>query len=222
MEQNSRNISRLLSFGPTRARPLFQQSSVPTLIRRERRTRSERAMRLPSTPRGPAFLGYSRRYNLRIRMDSDFDLRSVLPSLLPVAIAWAEARSVEGGGAGSALDSEGIVIALAVGVQHPELVRICVVESLPLPEDASLRMAALQTGLLGPGIVGITLGYSILICRGHESIRLLSHELRHVHQYESHGSIAGFLPAYLQQIATCGYRDAPFEIDAREHEQSQP
>jgi hypothetical protein len=68
-------------------------------------------------------------------------------------------------------------------------------------------------------MVGLTLGHSIFICRGHQTRRLLSHELRHVHQYEAHGSIAEFLPVYLQQIAEVGYANAPFEIEARAHEQ---
>lgn len=38
------------------------------------------------------------------------------------------------------------------------------------------------------------------------------------HQYEQAGSIAAFLPRYLQQIVTVGYNNAPFEIDARSHE----
>jgi hypothetical protein len=61
----------------------------------------------------------------------------------------------------------------------------------------------------------LTLGYSVLVCRGHETTRLLSHEFRHVHQYESVGSISAFLPLYLQQIVEFGYDDAPFEADAR-------
>jgi hypothetical protein len=39
-----------------------------------------------------------------------------------------------------------------------------------------------------------------------------------VHQYERAGSIAAFLPVYLQQIVELGYNNAPFEIDARSHE----
>jgi len=80
--------------------------------------------------------------------------------------------------------------------------------------------AALGTGLLGPGMVGLTLGYGVYICRGHGTVRLLSHEFRHVYQYERAGSIAAFLPVYLHQIATVGYYNAPFEIDARAHERS--
>jgi hypothetical protein len=101
---------------------------------------------------------------------------------------------------------------------RPEQIRIAFVESLTLPDDEMLRRAALETGLLGPGMVGLTLGYSVLICQGHDSLRLLSHEFRHVYQYEQVGSIAAFLPVYLQQIAVFGYSDAPYEIDARAHE----
>jgi len=81
-----------------------------------------------------------------------------------------------------------------------------------------LRQAALQTGLLGPGMIGLTLGYSIFVVRGYMEFRLLSHECRHVYQYETYGSIAAFLPVYLEQIATVGYLDAPFEQDARANE----
>jgi hypothetical protein len=67
-------------------------------------------------------------------------------------------------------------------------------------------------------MAGVTFGYGIYICDGQVSNRLISHECRHVYQYEAAGSIAAFLPIYLHQIATVGYDDAPYEIDAREHE----
>lgn len=109
-------------------------------------------------------------------------------------------------------------VARAVGVIKPELVRVEILERLPLPEESVPRAVALQAGLLGPGMVGLTLGHAIFICRGHKTRRLLSHELRHVHQYEQHGSIAAFLPVYLTQIVEVGYGNAPFEADARAHE----
>jgi hypothetical protein len=142
----------------------------------------------------------------------NMDLRTVLPILLPSAIRWAEARASE--------VEQGISLARAVGVIRPELIRIALVDRLPLPEDPQLRAAALQTGLLGPGMVGLTLGYSIFICHGHDSIRLLSHEFRHVYQYEQFSSIADFLPVYLQQIIEVGYVNASFEMDAIAHEKT--
>jgi hypothetical protein len=147
------------------------------------------------------------------------DLRAQLPRLLPRAIAWAEERerkAVEGGAPLTAAEQQ---IARKVGVARPELVRVEMVgDSLPMPDDPDLRAAALLAGLLCPRMAGLTLGHAIFICRGHRTRRLLSHELRHVQQYEQHGSIAGFLPVYLAQVLERGYDDAPFEQDARDHE----
>ncbi|MFV8598617.1 hypothetical protein [Ralstonia pseudosolanacearum] len=146
------------------------------------------------------------------------ELTKVLPTILPAAIAWAESQSQVVLSAGAALSQRGIADARAVGVANPERVRVAVVPSLPLPDDPTLREIALQTGLLGPSMVGLTLGHAIFVVQGHDTRRLLTHEFRHVHQYEAAGSIADFLPLYLQQVAVFGYRDAPFEVDARRHE----
>ena len=147
------------------------------------------------------------------------DLRSQLPKLLPGAIAWAEARARKAAEVGSPLTPEEQNIARAVGVAKAELVRIEIVgDRLPMPDDPILQAAATQAGLLGPGMVGLTLGHAIFICGGHKTRRLVSHELRHVYQYEQCGSIAAFLPAYLAQVLEVGYQDAPFERDARAHE----
>lgn len=146
------------------------------------------------------------------------DLRSILPNLLPRAIAWAETQSQYVAELGQTLNPTGLALARSVGVKHPERVRVELVDQLPLPVDPLLLQAALETGLLGPGMVGLTLGYSIFVVSGHDSPRLLSHECRHVYQYELLGSIAEFLPVYLEQIVTVGYRDAPLEVDARSYE----
>lgn len=89
---------------------------------------------------------------------------------------------------------------------------------MPVPGDRALQSAAIEAGLLGPDAVGLTLGYAIFVRCGYQTRRLLSHELRHVHQYEQYGSVAAFLPVYLRQVIEMGYRDAPFEMDARAHE----
>lgn len=168
--------------------------------------------------RGKQLVTISFRYRMEAHQVMTFDLLSVLPQLLPSAIAWVEAQSHRANETGQALDATGLVLARKVEVQHPEVIRTQLVDTLPLPDEHTLRQAALATGLLGPGMVGLTLGYSIFIVRGHMSPRLLSHECRHVYQYETAGSIAAFLPVYLQQIATVGYQAAPLEQDARTHE----
>jgi hypothetical protein len=146
------------------------------------------------------------------------DLVAALPRLLSKAVGWAEAQSAEALAMGRPLDGAEQRLARAVGVRRAERVRIAEVQALPMPVDPELRHAALETGLLGPKTVGLTLGYAVFILRGHASNRLLSHECRHVYQYETTGSIAEFLPAYLHEIVVHGYEMAPLEIDARRHE----
>jgi hypothetical protein len=148
----------------------------------------------------------------------DADLRDALPALLPLAISWANAQSRRILAHGIALSDEYATIARRVGVAWPELVRVASVRAMPLPRHAALRDAALKAGLLGPNVIGLTLGHGVLVVSGHATRRLLSHELRHVHQYEQAGSIAAYLPRYLAQIVDVGYFDSPFERDAREHE----
>ena len=150
------------------------------------------------------------------------DLREVLPALVPLAVEWAERVSQAAAIAGTPLSPAGEDVARRVGVTHPASVRICVADELPIPEHPMLLAAATQTGLLGPDMAGLTLGYSVFIRTGHLSVRLLSHELRHVAQYENAGSIREFLPLYLSQIVEAGYDAAAFEVDARSWEIRSP
>ena len=146
------------------------------------------------------------------------DLQTLLPQLLPRAVAWAQEVATDVAARGTALSASALADARAVGVRQPDSIRVLMVDRLPLPSDPQLQAAAIQTGLLGPTMAGLALGYSILICHGHVSRRLLSHECRHVAQYEQSGSIAAFLPAYLGAIIQFGYWNCPFEQDARAHE----
>jgi hypothetical protein len=147
-----------------------------------------------------------------------YDLAAVLPKLLPQAVKWVELRSSQILSSGQPLTSAGITVARAVGVLHPDRIRVELVESLPLPDDQILQDVALQTGLLGPDMAGVTFGYGIYFCTDHVTNGLLAHECRHVFQYEDAGSISAFLPVYLQEIAKRGYIECSFEVDARQYE----
>lgn len=146
------------------------------------------------------------------------NLMADLPVLAPKAIEWAEAHSVSIAKNGLALDETLIEVAKRVGVQHPERIRVALVPTMPLPDDPALQAACAAVGFLSEHFSGLTLGHGIYIREGGGTVRLLSHEFRHVYQYEQAGSIASFLPEYLRQIFTIGYDDAPLEIDARAHE----
>jgi len=146
------------------------------------------------------------------------DLLYELQSLLPMAIKWAEEHSEKIQKEGISLTVEQIDIARKVGVNNPEKVRILEVTVLPLPTDPKLNEAATQIGFLSDAMKGLTLGHSIYICNGHNTTRLLSHELRHVYQYETFRSIPEFMVEYLKQIVLVGYENSLLEQDAKRHE----
>ena len=146
------------------------------------------------------------------------DLAAALPLLLPSAIAWAESECGRALRDGEPLSREERDLALRAGIASPDSVRIRRIDSLPEPPDPALREAARAAGLTDPGMIGLTLGYAVFVRRGHDTRRTLSHELRHVRQYEEAGGIAAFLPVYLRQVVGRGYAAAPLEIDARAHE----
>jgi hypothetical protein len=146
------------------------------------------------------------------------DLLYQLQTLLPMAIKWAEEHSEKIQNEGIPLTPEQIELAKQVGVTYPENVKILEVAKIPIPENEMLSEAAEQIGFLGENMTGLTLGHSIYICNGQNTTRILSHELRHVYQYEAFGSIPEFLVEYLKQIVLVGYENSLLEQDARNHE----
>lgn len=84
------------------------------------------------------------------------DLEAELPRLLPRAVKWAEQQEAHALEVGSPLSEQMIDVARHIGVMAPESVRILVVQRLPRPTDPELSAAADATGLLGPGMVGLS------------------------------------------------------------------
>ena len=141
---------------------------------------------------------------------------SAIPAL---AADWAESYASQSLAQGEALAPAQIAIARRVGVREPSKVRIRVVDELPAPQDPRLVAAAGRIGLMPQAASGMTLGYAVLLKRGTENdTRLLSHELRHVAQYEQQGGIRPFLAVHIPHLMKFGYDDSPFERDARAHE----
>jgi hypothetical protein len=142
----------------------------------------------------------------------------LLEELLPKAVAWAEACSKDLLLGGLPLEIFQMKIACKVGVAHPELIRTLAIEHFPRPDEPYLATAFDEYQMLGDNCAGLTLGYGIYIREGCSDIRLLSHEFRHVYQYEKAGSIASFFAVYIQQILQVGYYSSQLEVDARSHE----
>ena len=136
-----------------------------------------------------------------------------------LAADWAETQAGQSLALGVELTSAQAAMARAVGVRDPAKVRVHVVDALPAPRDPALTTAAGRIGLMPQAADGMTLGYAVLIKRGAEDdMRLLRHELRHVAQYEQAGGIGPFLAAHIPDLMRYGYRDSPYERDARAHE----
>lgn len=138
--------------------------------------------------------------------------------LSPIVNLWAGCISLFVPYQGRRLESWEQEIARRVGVQAPARVRLIFVGALPFPNLSWIRQLAIQRGMSRSGPIGLTLGHGIFIREGCYSVRLLSHECRHVYQYEQAGSVRKFLDRYIAEVLAYGYQDAPLEIDARTHE----
>ena len=142
------------------------------------------------------------------------DLEERLPTILPLAVDWAKETFEFIQNSGITLNDSQIEIARMVGVNCPEKIKLLETGQVPQLNHPVLKEASFQTGLLGIDTNGLTIGYSVFIRSGFVSPRLLSHEFRHVYQYERFGSIPKFIAEYLKQIIEHGYFAAPLEVDA--------
>jgi hypothetical protein len=154
-----------------------------------------------------------------MKPDSNTSKLIDLSQSMPTALAWALSLNANVIAKGKPLSLCQAADATDVGVKKPDAVRILRVPSLPELDSPQLRLVAKQVGLDLPRSLGLALGYAVLI--RHSALgdrRVLRHELRHVAQFEMAGSLSRFLEEYLAQMIQHGYRDAPFEVDARRHE----
>ncbi|VAW58863.1 hypothetical protein MNBD_GAMMA11-625 [hydrothermal vent metagenome] len=141
-----------------------------------------------------------------------------LTQIINSACNWVNAENLANQDNFRPLNSTEISIAKKVGVNLPDKIRLIEVVSMPLPADPQLKKLCDKYEFMGDNSIGLTLGYPVYIRKAYLCTRLLSHEFRHVQQYEQCGSIQQFLLEYITQVMHSGYLNAPFEIDARDHE----
>ena len=138
-----------------------------------------------------------------------------LPALFPHVVDWISCLDKQAQESGRALTPIEFNLAQNVGVAHPEEVRILSVRRIPLPSHPRVKQLARRVGLLNADAAGLTAVYGVIVRRDcANNLRLLAHEFVHVAQYERLGR-EGFLQEYIQQIAAHGYRNAPFELEAK-------
>jgi hypothetical protein len=140
---------------------------------------------------------------------------AMLAGLKAEVFAWASQQIANGYTNAHPLSEQQSLIARRVGVVSTGNVRLIEIEKLSRPQSTTAQMAMQQTGLLGPGTLGLTLGYLVFVDLGGLSRQLLAHEFRHVAQFEQAGSLEAYLSQYIDQVLAFGYRQAPMEVDAR-------
>ncbi len=142
-------------------------------------------------------------------------LLAQFPKLLPLAARWGEALERRILREGVALNDEELADARALGLRHPDRVRLLCLASVPTPDDFALRTAAAAVQFLTPTTRGLALRHGVFIradCWRNRG--LIAHELAHTEQYERLGGIEPFLRQYLTECLTMGYPAGPLEQEA--------
>ena len=150
---------------------------------------------------------------------SDADIADEVATLQPGAVVFIAETEREILRRGRLLTANETRIALAVGVAHPEQVRVLVHGDFIEPRDRAWLALAKKLGVEDDvEQAGRASGHGIEVQARFELSRsVFAHELTHVAQYERLGT-AGLLRDYLTQLLAVGYERAPLELEAKANE----
>ena len=141
--------------------------------------------------------------------------KALVPLMLPLGCRWLESQERRILAEGRPLDAAELADARALGIAHPERVRLLALPRLPLPHNRLVRTLGLWTGTLSEETVGLSACYGIFLRTPFDrDRRLLAHELTHTRQYERLGGVRPFLRQYLHECLTAGYLFAAMEREA--------
>jgi hypothetical protein len=145
------------------------------------------------------------------------DLLSKLSSLLPKATKWVEDTEADILKNGIPLTPAQLQDARAMGVTHPDKIRLLIKPAIPFPADPELAQAARDTNLITEDTTGMNFRYGIIIrsdCASNR--RLIAQKCVHTGQYERlDGDIGQFVKAYLFEcIAPPYFPNGPIEQEA--------
>jgi hypothetical protein len=114
-------------------------------------------------------------------------------------------------------------LAITIGCNQPDKIRILFVSEMPEVKSQMLRKVMDQAGFNFGDAYGLCLGYGIYILKGGKGdSRVLAHELTHTLQFERLKSARAFLLTYVNQYILFGYKDMPLEKEARTNEKLGP
>jgi len=134
------------------------------------------------------------------------DFKSALPAFACKGNLLGRGRGHPRAGVGRELSERERELARKVGVTHPSEFASSPSRHYGQPQE--------QTGLMDPGMVALLLDTQCLSVTSRD-VRLLSHEFRHVYQYEQAGSVAAFLLGISCRSSSAATHRQTFEIDAR-------
>lgn len=141
-------------------------------------------------------------------------IRDKVERLMPSACEWYARVETQGLPQGRMLNGAELTAAHELGIQNPERIRISVLNTFPMPEDAELLSETKRMGLGDRSEGARTHGYLILMKPEYaQDSTVLSHELVHVSQLEQRGQ-AAFLRRYLTEMYVLGYSRSPLELEA--------
>lgn len=96
-----------------------------------------------------------------------------LDEIMPLACHWVQMREKEILDKGIPLTEDLIKSAKNLGVNHPDKVRIMLVNKIPMPDDPLLQAACRETGLISDNTAGLTLCYGIYVRKDYQADRNL-------------------------------------------------
>lgn len=139
------------------------------------------------------------------------DMQARIEAVLPEALVWQESVDQDALSKGRPLTSEEMTDARAMGVQHPERIRIYSVDNIPTfgkPSGSLLSLFSMSRA------GGLTTGYGVTILHRFEDTRWLkTHEFVHVAQFEDAGG-EGMARRYLLEMFTLPGNLIPLEREA--------
>lgn len=139
----------------------------------------------------------------------------MLPTIVPLVLEWVTSVEKDLRDVSRPLTAHETADAVALGLEHPNMVRVAVVESFPEP-SAELKHLAGQLRILTPGTMSLTFGRLIVIkATAPDLSQLVLHGLVHAVQIERCGGVRAFLQEYFAQCLEYGKDDCPMEVEAR-------
>lgn len=152
---------------------------------------------------------------LAVQVNDPRLLAAMLPALVPLAAVWVRRQEEKATRTGQPLDLSELEAARAVGVRHPERIRLRLVPEIAGPLHFIFRKFYASRAFFGPGLRGITYRYGIVLRQDcYPDLHLVAHECVHVAQYEKLGGLSAFLRPYFRECLLDGYPGGPLEQEA--------